>query len=302
MIEKNLGKITKIRSQEELVRFITAFKKKSLYMLLPKQPLNSGMWNSNHSVVEYQNELINIKVPNLLAYIVGPIVEPALSFIFDDSFFKSQSAYKNLVREAEIYARLFSEGFPTLEPMQELIKYNGNDLVDGVVLTKRVTNIRLPLQEISGYSISQKIDYAEKTFRLISDLYNQHNIIWPDAVVKNTMYNEDKLLLFDFGSKVNDDVSQDTLQRKVIENFCFSLQSIAKLTPAQIAKAFTNSYDCSKGIISSLESEIERYETNNSNTIDRIKANAYLGIRLGVSYEEIIGMRTALVNALSQDN
>ena len=137
----------RITSQDELVARIEEIKQCSkwkvpfspkavLTMSNPNGRIRHG-WTYMHELVDYQGTRINVKVPALTTPVLlkwREIVER----VYNQSFALAVNPEEGLKIEAETYQRLRASGFPTLNPLQHLVKDGETPLVKGVLLTEQI--------------------------------------------------------------------------------------------------------------------------------------------------------------------
>lgn len=294
------------KTQDELVRIIEAVKKKARFKGLKTgdeikiagisfgSQLSTDSkyaWTNHHQTISYNGEVLDIKVPTLLGRAVVKIRYIDEKF-FNGSFIVPESSSQALSREANVYEKLTKHNFPTLQSAQELIKHSGELLVDNILLTKKIENPKYTIDLISTSGTAEAKKYIKDITTQMKILHQEHNQIWGDAWLGNTMINsEGKILLYDFGFKANPEKSQSFLRAKDLVSLCISAVYRTGQNPEPIIELIMETYEPDKLIKDQIKTSMEKKLARKGLIIPKIEEIMYFNPVYGMNKRSVEKVR-----------
>lgn len=302
-----------IESQEELVDVIRKIKLDSLFKgfetgdKVKVANISFGSksvsdikyaWSSAHTTINYQGELIDVKAPKIIGFIGVTIGRYLLEYLFNGHGISFELPTNSLNREANIYKKLSENGFPTLESRQDLL-YDGNTkLLDGVLLTRKIIEPRHTIDCIKD-DPDNALDYVAAVSSLLYELHYIQNQVWVDAWLGNTMYDGDKMLLFDFGFKENEKIDMSILRVRDLTNFTLSAVYRTGKSPSKVIKIIFDNYEISNEDKTNLKREIYPELLLPGNPLTNfIKEKLFLQPVTGLSYAQVKEIKKELYNSV----
>jgi tRNA A-37 threonylcarbamoyl transferase component Bud32 len=214
-------------------------------------------WLGYHQTVEYNGIPLDIKVPT----IIGKAITKSRYILeqrFNQEFISKESSEEAIHREIQTYEYLNNQNFPTLESLNHLFPE-----IKGAIITRKIEGTRHTIDIISKSDEKNQQIYVGEVAGLMKKLHDT-NTIWGDAWLGNTMYDNDKLLLFDFGFYPNPSKSKEFLMGKDLVSLCMSAvyrtrQPAKTIVPA-IIEAYLPSIEVSDSVNKSLYEKTKRLQ------------------------------------------